>query len=148
MGAILDRSHITASEQERLALETLRAILQEEGLPKLVGSHGDEIVLPESAHRLLQQVIDELTQGHAVSIIPAEKELSTQEAADLLRVSRSHLIKLLDKGLISFRRKGTHRRIRFDDLMRYKQERDAQKLRAIEEIAQMSQDLGLYEEGC
>jgi excisionase family DNA binding protein len=71
--------------------------------------------------------------------------VTAQEAADILNVSRPFLIKLLEEEKIPFIKVGTHRRIRFSDLMDYKQRRDEKRERALEEIAQLSQELGIYD---
>ncbi|HEY7832450.1 MAG TPA: helix-turn-helix domain-containing protein [Ktedonobacterales bacterium] len=77
--------------------------------------------------------------------MPLNKELTTQEAADLLNVSRPFLIKLLEQGGVPFAKTGSHRRIRFSDLMAYKHRRDADRQRALARLTQMSQEVGLYE---
>ena len=144
--SLLD-TQITTSEEERDALRALSTLLIAEKMLRIVGAGGQEITLPSSVLYLIQRVVDELVRGNAISIIPAEQELTTHEAADLLNISRPHLIKLLDRGAMPYHKVGTHRRIRFDDVLRYKHQRDAEKLQAIKELAQMSQDLGLYEVG-
>jgi excisionase family DNA binding protein len=73
-------------------------------------------------------------------------ELTTQAAADLLNVSRPHLIKLVDEGKIPYKKVGIHRRIRFQDLMNYKAKQDAEQRRLLAEMAQFSQDLNLYDD--
>lgn len=78
--------------------------------------------------------------------MPTNKELTTQEAADLLNVSRPYLIKLLEAGELAFTKVGTHRRIRFSDLMSYKEERDNSRKQGLAELAKLSQELDLYEE--
>jgi excisionase family DNA binding protein len=85
-----------------------------------------------------------LAQGHAVSIIPHGKLLTTQQAADLLNMSRPYLIRLLETGAIPFARVATHRRVRFDDVMRYRAQRDAERRRKLARLTRMSQTLGLY----
>ena len=81
----------------------------------------------------------------AMRIIPANQELSTQEAADILNVSRPYLVGQLETGKIPFVKVGAHRRIRFNDLMEYKQRRDAERKRGLAEIAHISEDEGLYD---
>ncbi|HZR43328.1 MAG TPA: helix-turn-helix domain-containing protein [Ktedonobacteraceae bacterium] len=83
--------------------------------------------------------------NHSIAISPG-KELTTQEAADILNISKAYMIKLLEQGDIPFIKVGTHRRILLDDLMDYKQRRDASRKKSLAELTQMSQELGLYDE--
>lgn len=78
------------------------------------------VELPTSALRLLVDILSELADGNAVKVEPIHAELTTQEAADLINVSRSHLVKLLEVGDLPFHKTGKHRRVRFSDLMAYK----------------------------
>lgn len=102
-----------------------------------------EIELPTSALRLLGDVLAELAVGNGVRVVPVHAELTTQEAADLLNVSRPHLIKLLETRGLPYRRTGKHRRIRFDDLMNFKAERGQASERAMSELAKQAQELKL-----
>ncbi|MBX6342618.1 MAG: helix-turn-helix domain-containing protein [Thermomicrobiaceae bacterium] len=111
-----------------------------------VRSDGTEttIELPESVARLLEQAVHLLARGEAVSIVPVHKELTTQEAADLLNVSRQYLVRLLERGEIPYHRVGTHRRIRFGDVMAYKRARDRRRREGLARLTALSQDLGSY----
>ncbi len=143
---IVERGPITATESERPILRKIEHILrQNEGEPKLMAANGEEVVLPESLSTVLEQIVSQLVHGNAVQVATIHEELTTQEAADILNVSRPYLIKLLDERTIPFVMTGTHRRIRFNDLMEYKRVRDAERMRAIDEIAQISQESGLYD---
>jgi excisionase family DNA binding protein len=102
-----------------------------------------QIELPTSALRLLVDILAELAAGNAVRVVPVHAELTTQEAADLLNVSRPHFIKLLETRALPYHRTGKHRRIRFDDLMKFKAERDQASERAMSELAQQAQELKL-----
>lgn len=99
----------------------------------LVGSTpGDQVELPAEVYQLLRQVVDALQQGLAVTVAPVNQTLTTQQAADLLTVSRPTVIKLLDEGKIPFERVGTHRRVLLRDLLRYRDERRAAQYAALE----------------
>jgi len=99
------------------------------------------IELPTSALRLLVDILAELATGNAVKVVPVRAELTTQEAADLLNVSRPHFIKLLETGELSYHKTGKHRRVRFTDLMDYKKQRDAASEHAMALLAEQAQAL-------
>ncbi|MCO7516112.1 helix-turn-helix domain-containing protein [Pseudomonas guariconensis] len=101
------------------------------------------VELPTSALRLLVDILGELAQGNSVRVVPIHAELTTQEAADLLNVSRPHLVKLLEEGKLPFHKAGRHRRVLFSDLMTYKQKRDQASRKALDELANLSEELGL-----
>ena len=99
------------------------------------------VELPTSALRLLVDILAELAAGNAVKVVPVHAELTTQEAADLLNVSRPHLIKLLESGELSYHKTGKHRRVRFADLMDYKNRRDIASEQAMTLLAEQAQAL-------
>jgi excisionase family DNA binding protein len=107
------------------------------------GTTSEELVLPASALRLLLSLLTELGQGNAVALTPIRAELTTQQAADLLNVSRPHLVKLLDEGSIPSRKVGSHRRVRLEDIISYKREFLARRQASLEELAALSQELEL-----
>lgn len=113
--------------------------------------HGmaEPVSVPASAFRLFMEILDEMSQGNALVLIPYHRELTTQEAADLLQVSRPHVIKLLDGNAIPHRKVGNHRRVRFDDVMRYKHTIDTDRLAVLDELAALGQELDIGpEEPC
>ncbi len=140
------REPIYAERDQAAAVQAFGKALNAIKKARLVGPEGQEIPIPEPLYRVLEQVIPLLTAEMAVSIVPVGHLLTTQEAADLLNVSRPHLIKLLEEGSISFERVGTHRRIRFEDLMEYKHKRDKERRKALRKLTEMAQEAGLYDE--
>lgn len=97
--------------------------------------------VPMSALRLLVDVLTEIGEGNAVSIIPVHAELTTQEAADVLNVSRPHLVKLLESNEIPFHKTGTHRRVRYQDVIAYKKRIDNERNKILDELAAQAQEL-------
>lgn len=107
------------------------------------GTASEELVLPPSALRLLVKALSEIGEGNAVTVTPVRAELTTQQAADLLNVSRPHMVKLLDEGAIPGRKVGSHRRVLLRDLLAYKREFEAKRHETLDELAALSQDLKL-----
>lgn len=99
--------------------------------------------IPMSAFSLLKGILTEMAKGNAVTLIPVHTELTTQQAADLIHVSRPFLIEQMEKGHLQHRKVGTHRRVLFQDLMDYKQKVDGQRIEALEELSGLDQQLGL-----
>jgi excisionase family DNA binding protein len=145
---------ITPDENERPVLKKMEGVLNSKKslstkppslpLPKLVAPNGDSIELPLSIFRVLQRVVHYMIIGKAFSVVPYDQLLSTQEAADMLNISRPFLIKLLEAGALPFTKVGTHRRLQYSDLIIYKKHRDEERKKALAEMARMSEDLGIY----
>ncbi len=102
----------------------------------------ETIPVPREAFAFLLEILRQIANGNAVTIVPVHAELTSQEAADLLNVSRPYLIKLLDEKKIPHRLVGTHRRIRFVDLVKYKQQDDAERQKALDELSALAQKHG------
>ncbi len=100
-------------------------------------------VLPAPAVRLLAEMLDLLGQGRSVVVLHHSAELTTQQAADVLHVSRPYLIKLLDEGVLPHRMVGTHRRIHLGDVLAYKVVQDARSEAALTELVEQAQELGM-----
>lgn len=132
-----------SSEEDRFIelRDQLHALFGEAKKPYLLSPDGERIDIPESAFEALRIVIDAMADGRSITLVPHDKELTTQEAGDILHVSRPHLIKLLDRGDLPFHRVGTHRRIRVDDVLAYRDRRDAERSAALDELTKLSEEL-------
>lgn len=108
-----------------------------------IAATNETVELPAVAVRLLVDLLTAMAEGNAVRLIPIQAELTTQQAADLLGVSRPFLVKQMTDNLIPYRKVGTHRRILFSDLMKYKQQIDEKRLQASQELADQAQELDL-----
>lgn len=107
----------------------------------LRGSNGqsDDLILPGHVLQILLDVLAEMAKGNAISLVPRHQELSTQEAAELLNVSRPFLVGLLERGEIPFRKVGSHRRVALAEVLAYKQATDHRRVQALDELAALSQ---------
>jgi excisionase family DNA binding protein len=124
----------------------LQTDLPKEFIPKLIGSDDEQLILPPSVYETLLKAVHLMAQGKPISIVPFEHELTTQEAADLINVSRPFLVKLLEEGKVPFHLVGTHRRVRFVDLVLYKKTRDKERRQALKRLTELSEQLGLYDD--
>jgi excisionase family DNA binding protein len=103
----------------------------------------EPLTIPAAAMQLLAEALAEMANGHSVTLLPVQTELSTQQAADMLNVSRPYLIGLLEKGELPFHKVGTHRRLRLQDVLLYKQQVFAARLTVLDELAAEAQKLNM-----
>lgn len=134
-----------AADASRRLFRVIGSSAKETCVVRFENAPDEPVVLPAAAVRLLGALLAELAKGNAVTLMPHHAELTTQEAADLLNVSRPFLVSLLESGQLPHHKVGTHRRVRFSDLMVYKQRRDTESESALRELATLSQDLKLDE---
>ena len=106
---------------------------------------GETLTLPPSAERALLQVLEEMGRGRAITVTPVDAELSTQQAADILNVSRPYVAKLVDEGALPARKVGLHRRLHLSDVLAYKKTMYAGQVRLMEELTALTEELGLYD---
>ena len=125
------------------ALRGLDAALDAEGPVRLhLAGHVGEVEVPRSALAALAQVLDSFAHGEGVTVLPSQAELTTQQAADALHVSRPFLIGLLDAGQIEYRTVGTHRRVKAASLIRYLREDDERRQSAADALTAETRELG------
>jgi excisionase family DNA binding protein len=109
------------------------------------GVEGEEVSLPALVVDLFNGILSELARGNAVTLMPIHAELTTQEAADLLNVSRPFLVKQLENGTIPFHMVGTHRRVLAADVLKHRNQQRRRSVEALDEISRIDRELGLYE---
>jgi excisionase family DNA binding protein len=146
MTALLERPMLPTPHEVRLAAEASRelsALRHAETDFKVQLEDGKALTLPCAAARLLHHLLTEMSQGNAVTLIPVHAELTTQEAADHLGVSRPYLIGILQSGKLQYRMVGTHRRIRFSDLEAYRRISEEARNKVMDELAAQAQELGM-----
>ena len=147
MGVLIEKAGtaVPSEEDARLAAESSRvlALRRPDHALRVQLEDGRVLTLPVAAARLLEHLLTEMAHGNAVTLIPVHAELTTQEAADYLNVSRPYLIRLLEENAIRFHKVGTHRRVRFQDLKAYKEQIDAKREKAMSELVAEAQELGL-----
>ncbi len=135
---------VALPESEEAQIRELHRMLQS-GTPALVGADGERIELPNAVYRLLKDIARNMQLGRAIVLIPENQQLTTQRAADLLGVSRPHLIKLVEAGELPYHKVGSHRRIYLKDLVAYQKRRDAERREALNRIAKEAFESGLYD---
>ena len=140
-----EQPSVIEQEQARQALQVLRED-NPVGLTVDVTVEGtsESVHLPRAALGLIREVLANMAAGQGVTIVPAHAELTTQQAAEMLNVSRPHVIKLLGEGCIQYRMVGRHRRILASSLLAYQRSQQGNARNAADELAALSEDLGLY----
>ena len=137
--------HLPTPEDTRLAKESSRTLAKYTNADRVKlsvrASNGeaDDLILPGHVLQILLDVMSEMAKGNAISLVPHHQELGTQESANLLNVSRPHLVSLLENGDIPFRKVGSHRRVLLTDVLAYRQSQLTLRSAALDELAELSQ---------
>ena len=135
---------VTLPESNQAQIRQLNRVLQL-GAPALLAADGERLDLPDAVFRLLKDIVRNMQLGRAIVLIPENQQLTSQRAADLLGVSRPHLIKLLEAGELPYHKVGSHRRIYLKDLLAYQKRRDVERKAALDRIAKEAFESGLYD---
>ncbi|MFD4457442.1 helix-turn-helix domain-containing protein [Nocardia sp. NPDC058480] len=143
----IEPGEIDAEVAER-ALRRVRDYLTSHPTDQIIqvaGETGAEnaLILPRSVVNMVAFILAQAADGQGVSIVPSHAELTTQQVADLLNVSRPFVVSLLEAGEIPFRLVGTHRRIRYDDLKDYQRRSASRSRAAADELSDLGQELGI-----
>lgn len=146
MNALLERNGtiVPSDEDAKLATESSRILSTRADRNLHIHlDDGQTLPLPRALQELISHLLVEMSHGNAVTLIPIHAEMTTQEAADYLNVSRPYLVKLLERGDIPHHKVGTHRRVRFKDLRAFKQKQIDARSQALDELAAQAQELNM-----
>ena len=105
----------------------------------------EKITIPSRALKLLGDILKAMSQGKPISIVPIATEVTTQKAAEILGCSRPHLVKLLEEGKIEYTKVGKHRRLKFEDVFKYREQMKAEQKKQIIDIMNFDEEIGLYD---
>ncbi len=143
-GSVGAMSDVLEVRPGTLAPEALDAVVRALDGAGLVDRDGHVVELPEGIQSVLVSIVENLRSGNGVSVIPLHAELTTVQAAELLNVSRPHLIKQIEAGEVPHHMVGTHRRLKLVDVLAYRDRLDAQANEALDAMTADAEDLGLY----
>lgn len=141
----------TSKQDQRIArvfMEQLKDVVdirrKSRGVKIRLGEQQQSLVIPDKAFSLLVEILGNMADGKSNAIVPADKLLTTQQAASILNISRPYLVKLLEGKQIPFTKAGTHRRLELKDVLEYKNKRKATRRSKLDYLAKQSQKLNLY----
>ena len=139
---------VRASQADRADIAELSTALRtpDNAHYELIGPGGERHRIPQAVVSGLARMAEVLARGDAVTIVPVGTVMTTQQAADLLNVSRQYLVRLLDEGKLPYDRTGKHRRLKIEDVLAYKQRRDVERDAQLDELAKLTEEFGGYDE--
>lgn len=132
-------------ESEKQELAQLYRMLIHDGSAALIGPNNTRMNIPPSVYDVLVKVAETMQEGKAIAVVPMMEQMSTQAAADFLGISRQFLVRELEQRKIAFHYAGSHRRLYFGDVVRYRQERIKNRRGSIERMAQGAEKSGHYD---
>jgi excisionase family DNA binding protein len=138
-----DAEKALAKESSRQLAPLIQTDRHSTSISILEDELGQKIVVPNVAISLLLEILTQMAQGNAVTLMPYHAELTTQQAADLLNVSRPFLVKLLESGELAHRMVGKHRRVLLQDVMKYKENIDRARNETLNELVAQAQELNM-----
>lgn len=140
-----------SKEEQQVALESYNALdavlrqISSQNPEVEIEETGARIRVPIKALRLLSKILRATSEGKPISIVPLAMEVTTQSAADFIGCSRPHLVKLLEEGVIPYTSIGRHRRVKFEDVQRYKKAMKASQKNLLVEIMKQDEEYNLYD---
>lgn len=140
----MSRETTVLPARDTAQLDAAESLLRSDGDVSLQAG-GESVTLPPELRTLLADVVKTMRRGQAVTLAPIGQQLTTQEAADLLGISRPTLIKLLEQDRIPYVTPGRHRRLRLSDVLAFRELRQAEQRQTLKDLAAESQELGLYD---
>jgi excisionase family DNA binding protein len=147
MEAVLERTTRKEQKLAQSSIEKVGALKAASGDREAVKiklqEKGEVLEIPKKAFSLLITILKNMAEGKSITLLPSDSQVSTQQAADLLKVSRPHLVKLLEQGEIPFRKAGTHRRIELKDLLTYEEKLKKARREKLNFLAKQAQELNL-----
>jgi excisionase family DNA binding protein len=140
-----------SKNDQKIAIESFGALACalehiNSGQPEIeIEETGDKIKIPLPALKLLSEILKNMGQGKLITIVPIATEMTTQAAAEILGCSRPHLVKLLEEGKITFTKVGKHRRIKFDDILKFRNQMKVQQKQHIIDMMNSDEETGMYD---
>ena len=141
----MTHNRLDASSIAPETLQELSDALTGPGKTALINDEGQHVELPTALFEHLARIVRLMAEERTVVLMPEDKEYTTQAAADHLGVSRQHLVDLLEDGEIPFHKVGTHRRVKFRDVLAYEKKRDNERHAALNRLSEKVQEAGLYD---